>query len=118
MEKNIKPVEGQENKKITNLSITRKFFMLLKGEAPVLPKRTSEVLVIVGNKSCVNDVLAVTNSEAADKLDLLEEVVTLSETLHDLHLEKYVSGLGRVEAPEEYSIRDVKKTIASLLSNN
>ena len=114
MEKNIKPVESQENKKITNLSITRKFFMLLKGEPPVLNKKTSEVLVIVGNKSCVNDVLDITNSTVAEKLDLLEETVTLSETLHDLHLEKYVSGLGRVEAPqpEEYTIRDVKKTIA------
>ena len=114
MEKNIKPVESQENKKITNLSITRKFFMLLKGEAPVLNKKTSEVLTIVGNKSRINDVLKVTDTNVAEKLDLLEETVTLSETLHDLHLEKYVSGAGRIEAPhpEEYTIRDVKKTIA------
>ena len=40
--------------------------------------------------------LYVTESAA----DLLEETVTLSETLHDLHLEKYISGLERIETPK------------------
>jgi len=115
-EKNIKVVEGQEtsqttDKRITNLSITKKFVMLLQCEAPKLNKNTREILVIAKDKSCVNDVLSIMNSDAAEKLDLLEEIVIVSETLHDLNLEKYISGLAKSTAPTQYSIEEVKDLI-------
>lgn len=109
----IKKVDEQKrDRRITNLSITRKLIMLLQSEAPKLNKNTSEVLEIVGNKSCINEVLDLAHSEAAEKLDVLEEVVKLSETLHDLNLEQYISGLEKPEVPQEYSFKEVNDVLA------
>lgn len=119
--KNADEKQKRQDRRITNLSITKKLIMLLEsGVAPIIPKNTSEVLVIAKNKSCINEILNMCNNKAAGELDLLEEVVTLSETLHDLNLEKHISGLAKIETPVEYSLEEVKDTLAhfnSLLSS-
>lgn len=110
-EMNIKPVDKKETR-ITNLSITTKLLMLLKSEAPSLKKNTTEVLEIAKSKSRVKDVMDFYASEAAADLDIIEEIVDLSEELHDLNLEQYVSGLEKPAKPERYTLKEVKDTLA------
>ena len=108
-EMNIKPVEA---KRITNLTITTKLLMLLKSEAPTLKKNTTQVLEIAKGKSCVKDAMDYYGCTAASDLDIIERIVNLSEELHDLNLEQYVSGIARPAKPETYNLEEVDATLA------
>lgn len=109
--KNVKKVE---KKKITNLSFTKKIEMLLKNEAPILCQNTSEVLAIVGRNSCIKEVLDITGQkDVIEQLDLLEDIVILSDELHDLHLEQYVGDLEKLDAPtpDEYTLEEIQRLV-------
>ena len=83
-------------------------YLNIDNQTPKFTQTTTTIVNSVESASVIDDIIS---EETIADLDELAVKVELSEQLHDLNLEQYISGLDKLEMPETYTIDGVSATI-------